>query len=228
MRLEKSKYRDNIILKGGVLLSSIFGEDLRTTKDIDATLKSLEIKNPEKINVIISIPAGETAKVAVTALANNIGQTEELSVTNYATAKGSNTEEVTSNTITHIIEKQIIYDEQGNIREGYEEMTIPSFRIYKKFNNNNEVELHYGNDNNTKISYDNIETYKITGIAWLDENEDGIRNPSEKRLSGITAKLVDSVTGIIKDRVSTNTNGEYTFNKWFISVENSHHTSQQN
>lgn len=40
-RLEKSKYRDNIILKGGVLLASIIGEDLRTTKDIDATLKSL-------------------------------------------------------------------------------------------------------------------------------------------------------------------------------------------
>lgn len=43
MRLEKSKYRDNIILKGGVLLSSIIGENLRTTKDIDATLKSLPL-----------------------------------------------------------------------------------------------------------------------------------------------------------------------------------------
>lgn len=43
MRLEKSKYRDKIILKGGVLLSSIIGEDLRTTKDIDATLKSLPL-----------------------------------------------------------------------------------------------------------------------------------------------------------------------------------------
>ena len=43
MRLEKSMYRDNIILKGGVLLSSIIGEDLRTTKDIDATLKSLPL-----------------------------------------------------------------------------------------------------------------------------------------------------------------------------------------
>ena len=43
MRLEKSKYRDNIILKGGVLLASIIGEDLRTTKDIDATLKSLPL-----------------------------------------------------------------------------------------------------------------------------------------------------------------------------------------
>lgn len=43
MRIEKSKYKNNIILKGGVLLSSIIGEDLRTTKDIDATLKSLPL-----------------------------------------------------------------------------------------------------------------------------------------------------------------------------------------
>lgn len=42
-RLEKSMYKNNIILKGGVLLSSIIGEDLRTTKDIDATLKSLPL-----------------------------------------------------------------------------------------------------------------------------------------------------------------------------------------
>lgn len=51
MRLEKSKYRDNIILKGGVLLSSIIGEDLRTTKDIDATLKSVSL-NIESIRNI--------------------------------------------------------------------------------------------------------------------------------------------------------------------------------
>lgn len=43
MRIEKSKYRNYIILKGGVLLSSIIGEDLRTTKDMDATLKSLPL-----------------------------------------------------------------------------------------------------------------------------------------------------------------------------------------
>lgn len=43
MRIAESKYKDNIILKGGVLLSSIIGEDLRTTKDIDTTLKSLPL-----------------------------------------------------------------------------------------------------------------------------------------------------------------------------------------
>lgn len=51
MRLEKSKYKDNIILKGGVLLSSIIGEDLRTTKDIDATLKGF----PLNVNAIRNI-----------------------------------------------------------------------------------------------------------------------------------------------------------------------------
>ena len=43
MRIAKSKYKSNIILKGGLLLSSIIGEDLRTTKDMDATLKSISL-----------------------------------------------------------------------------------------------------------------------------------------------------------------------------------------
>lgn len=50
-RLSKSKYKHNIILKGGLLLSSIIGDDERTTKDMDATLKSipLEKENIKKI-----------------------------------------------------------------------------------------------------------------------------------------------------------------------------------
>ncbi|MGI6329255.1 MAG: nucleotidyl transferase AbiEii/AbiGii toxin family protein [Bacilli bacterium] len=35
-RISKSKYKNMIILKGGLLLSSIIGEDSRTTKDMDA------------------------------------------------------------------------------------------------------------------------------------------------------------------------------------------------
>lgn len=55
MRIEKSKYKDNIILKGGVLLSSIIGEDLRTTKDIDATLKSLPLNIESVKNIFEEI-----------------------------------------------------------------------------------------------------------------------------------------------------------------------------
>lgn len=42
-RISKSNYRDEIILKGGVLLSSIIGDDERTTKDLDATLKGIPL-----------------------------------------------------------------------------------------------------------------------------------------------------------------------------------------
>lgn len=38
-RLSKSKYKDNFILKGGFLLSSIMGIDIRSTIDIDANIK---------------------------------------------------------------------------------------------------------------------------------------------------------------------------------------------
>ena len=47
-RISKSKYKHNIILKGGLLLASIIGNDERTTKDMDATLKSIPL---EKENV---------------------------------------------------------------------------------------------------------------------------------------------------------------------------------
>ncbi len=54
-RLSKSKYRHNIILKGGLLLSSIIGDDERTTKDMDATLKSLPLEKENVIEIITEI-----------------------------------------------------------------------------------------------------------------------------------------------------------------------------
>ena len=57
-RIGISKYKYNFILKGGVLLSAIFGDERRTTQDMDTMLKGipLEAKTLEKIiNEIISI-----------------------------------------------------------------------------------------------------------------------------------------------------------------------------
>lgn len=54
-RLSKSKYKHNIILKGGLLLSSIIGDDERTTKDMDATLKSLPLEREEVTQIISDI-----------------------------------------------------------------------------------------------------------------------------------------------------------------------------
>ena len=54
-RISKSKYKDNIILKGGLLLSSIIGEEMRTTKDMDATLKSIVLEKENVISIMTEI-----------------------------------------------------------------------------------------------------------------------------------------------------------------------------
>ena len=57
-RISISKYKDNFIIKGGFLIAAIVGLDMRSTMDIDSTIKGISInrKNLEKIlNEILSI-----------------------------------------------------------------------------------------------------------------------------------------------------------------------------
>lgn len=57
-RISISNYRGQIILKGGLLLTSIIGDDERTTKDMDSTLKGIPFKKKdvEKVfNEILNI-----------------------------------------------------------------------------------------------------------------------------------------------------------------------------
>ena len=52
-RISKSKYKDKFIIKGGLLLSSIFGVNLRSTMDLDTTIKGLPL-NKETITKVIN------------------------------------------------------------------------------------------------------------------------------------------------------------------------------
>ena len=40
-RVSLSKYRDNFVLKGGLLVSSLVGVDMRSTLDVDTNQKSI-------------------------------------------------------------------------------------------------------------------------------------------------------------------------------------------
>ena len=61
-RVAKSKYQNNFILKGGMLISAIVGEDARSTMDIDTTVQSLPLTDEDIqkiINEIASIDLGD-------------------------------------------------------------------------------------------------------------------------------------------------------------------------
>lgn len=44
-RISTSKYKEKFIIKGGMLLTSIFGVNLRSTMDLDATLKGISLNS---------------------------------------------------------------------------------------------------------------------------------------------------------------------------------------
>ena len=52
VRVSLSQYRDNFIIKGGFLISSIVGLDTRATMDMDATIKGYPV-NQEAIRKMI-------------------------------------------------------------------------------------------------------------------------------------------------------------------------------
>lgn len=51
-RISISQYQDNFILKGGLLLSAMFGVNNRTTKDMDTTISGIDIKKEEMLIVL--------------------------------------------------------------------------------------------------------------------------------------------------------------------------------
>lgn len=54
-RISLSKYHDNFILKGGLLLSAMFGIDNRMTKDMDATITGIDVSKDKMLKVLNEI-----------------------------------------------------------------------------------------------------------------------------------------------------------------------------
>ena len=82
-------------------------------------------------------------------------------------------------------------------------------------NNNNGNGENGNNGNNSSTS-----SYMLSGTAWIDENENGQRDSSEKLLEGIKVKLLDAKTNeYVKDsngnviETTTNSEGFYAFTK---------------
>ncbi|MBQ6999750.1 MAG: nucleotidyl transferase AbiEii/AbiGii toxin family protein [Oscillospiraceae bacterium] len=61
-RLAASKYQNNFILKGGLLISSMIGISERTTMDMDTTVRGIQMEEDEivaAVNEILSIDVGD-------------------------------------------------------------------------------------------------------------------------------------------------------------------------
>ena len=167
---------------------------------INGIVGNKKISKKDQAIVTSSIEAGNELVITVEAVASSLQGAQEKTVTNFATADYALTGEFVageartveaqrSNDITHIIEAN-----EKNIVQG-------------------ELESSYTSTyNGTTNTNSNIEkTYKVEGTAWEDVNKDGIRSIDEPVLSGIQVRLVDSESGVIKNSITTDSSGNYSF-----------------
>ncbi|HHT94402.1 MAG TPA: nucleotidyl transferase AbiEii/AbiGii toxin family protein [Clostridia bacterium] len=82
-RIALSKYRNNFILKGGMLVSSIVGLDMRATMDMDATILNLPL-NPEHARIIVeditAIEIGDNMAFSVKDISNIMDEADYICV----------------------------------------------------------------------------------------------------------------------------------------------------
>lgn len=67
-RISKSNYNENFILKGGLLLSAMFGINNRSTRDMDISIKGIDVSKEKMIDIlnqILSIDLNDGVKFEV-------------------------------------------------------------------------------------------------------------------------------------------------------------------
>lgn len=72
-RVSVSRYKENFILKGGFLIAAMVGIDMRSTMDMDTTMKGLPVDKEiiEKIlKEIMEIDIGDNVKFAMKSIKN--------------------------------------------------------------------------------------------------------------------------------------------------------------
>ena len=179
---------DNVILK------DILPEEVKIKK-LSYTSDGIEVSKVvtqnEDATVYTSILPENEMQVKITAKVGEINQSQRT-IKNVATISSSNEEEQKSNEITNIIERT-------NASLGEESSEIDNE------SNNNENNENQDIDENVKTKYE------IKGIAWIDNNKDGMRNAGEDKFSGMEVKLLNSETGDVIYQTATSIDGEYKF-----------------
>lgn len=153
-----------------------------------------KVNSNKEVIISASIQAGSELVATVSAVAASLNGVQERTITNYATVAADNVDEMQSNSITHIVEQSeknaVAFDETI----GGSSTTTPT-------------DSSSGSGSRTNIT----KTYKLSGTAWLDSNENGMKESGEELLSGISVKLVDSESGTIFKSTTTDSRGEYIF-----------------
>lgn len=163
---------------------------------IDNTGKETKIENTNNnVYVSLNLAKQEEKTVQVKTLVDYKENAEEdVKITNQATVEPSASATLKTNEVSHILEQTKSVNENNN--------------------SNNTNTQNNGTNNQSTTE----QTYKISGIAWIDNDSNGQMDDIETMKSGISVKLVDITTNQVAKNASGNEITSTTDNSGFYTL----------
>ena len=206
-RISVSKYQDNFILKGGLLLSAMMGIENRTTKDIDTLIKGINIDKETMINVlneILSIDLNDGVKFDIIYI-TNIREEDEYGGNRYSlTGRIGNTKitfDIDISTGDIITPRELKF--KYNCLFENKAILISAYNLSTIFAEKLETILKKGKTNSRMKDYYDLYYFISKMEKELDKNElkQAIQNTFQKRNS---IELLDSYQTILEDIQNSN------------------------
>jgi len=211
-RISISKYQDNFILKGGLLLAAMFGVENRTTKDMDTTITGIDISKDRMVNVlneILSIDLKDGVKFDVVNI-TDIREEDEYGGNKYHIIGRANSTkvnlEIDISTGDKVTPKELkfkyplLFENRSILINSYNVETILAEKI--------ETVLRRGKYNSRMKDYYDIYFFltKLKNEININILKDAINNTFTKRESfeylNDYSKIIKSI--IDSDRIKTN------------------------
>ena len=148
--------------------------------------------------VYTSIMPGKELEVRIGALIKPI-EGEQKTIENKVEVSAKDVEKIEADPLTSVIENRV-------------GATIKNTDSYKQKTETTEEPEPSKEPTKIEVNNNNVKSkYEIKGIAWIDEDKNGSRDQGERLLPGLEVKLVKSESAEQVDKVSTDSNGEYSF-----------------
>lgn len=226
-RISVSKYQDNFILKGGLLLAAMFGVENRTTKDMDTTITGIDISKDRMVDVlneILSIDLKDGVKFDVVSI-TDIREEDEYGGNKYHITGRINSIkvnlEIDISTGDKVTPKELkfkyplLFEDRSILINSYNIETILAEKI--------ETVLRRGKYNSRMKDYYDIYFFLTKLKNEIDINilKDAIDNTFTKRDSfeylNDYSKIIKSI--IDSDRIKTNWNSYSKKNSYANNLE---------
>lgn len=226
-RISVSKYQDNFILKGGLLLAAMFGVENRTTKDMDTTITGIDISKDRMVNVlneILSIDLKDGVKFDIVSI-TDIREEDEYGGNKYhITGRVNSTKvnlEIDISTGDKVTPKELkfkyplLFESRSILINSYNIETILAEKI--------ETVLRRGKYNSRMKDYYDIYFFLTKLKNEIDVNilKDAIDNTFTKRESFEYLNDYDEIIKSIinSDRIKTNWNSYSKKNSYANNLE---------